>query len=370
MAKAMDKRQSRILFALVAAMVIIAVIGVCVLRFGFPDEWDSLMSALFSSELSDGELVVHFLDVGQGDGIYIEFPDGTDMLIDMGSTKGFSSEQAVAAISALDTDGKIDRLMLTHSDTDHVSYLDEIIYAFDVANIYMPNILAEPKQTTQSGRALAERIKNLDKAKLAMFDDPDTVDTNAYAEFFIAALSEEGCNLHLNVDKNEHTNSIDISGEDYMLTFWCPTEEDYASGGLGGAEELNAVSPVGILRFNGRRIVFTGDSNELNEPAVAERIGYVDCDVLKVAHHGSRTSPLDVFLDAVDCEYAVISCGADNAYGHPTQAALDRLKARGMTVYRTDLNGDIVLTVDSRGEIEFSTEKYASASAIFKGQDR
>lgn len=363
----------RTLVVIVAILLVAAIIGVCVLRFGFPDKWDGLVRALFGdSSLHDGELVVRFLDVGQGDGIYIEFPDGKDMLIDMGSTLGYSEKAAVEELTALNDDGKIDHLMLTHTDQDHVAFLDAVIYAFDVGNIYMPNVLATPKTSIASGAKLAAQIEELDEDKLALFTDPDTVDTNTYAEFFIAALTEENCAIHLNVDPSDDVNSIVIEGEGYALTFYCPTQAFYDDFSLSTAEKLNAVSPVGILEFNGRRIVFTGDSNSLNEPLVAPRFGtfgYIDCDVLKVAHHGSASSSTDDFLAAVNCEYAVISCGAGNSYHHPTNSALKRLRAHGMTVYRTDNNGDVTLIVDGDGNLNFQVEKPLDEQLNFVGAD-
>lgn len=363
-AKVSQKQKNTLLIA-VAILLVIAVIGVCVFRFGFPDKWDAFVARLLSKDYADGELRVHFLDVGQGDGIYIEFPDGADMLIDMGSTKGYSTSQAISTLNDLNRDDRIDHLMLTHTDQDHVEYLDDIIGAFEVANIYMPNVKAAP-----TNGELARQVEALDEDLLALFTDPDCVSTATYAKFFIAALSEENCTIHLNMDSDEYSNDIVIEGEGYTFTFYCPTAEFYQTNKLNTAEKLNAVSPVGILAFNGRRIVFTGDSNALNEPIIAERIVYLDCDVLKVAHHGSATSSCNEFLNAVNCEYAVISCGQGNDYGHPTQSALDRLKRQKMTVYRTDLNGDVTLTVDKSGNMNFNAERSASQSDIFVGADK
>lgn len=293
------------------------------------------------------------------------------MLIDCGTTKGGDLDETLAYISAYVPDKQLDYLMLTHSDDDHVGYINEIIYEYDVDNIFMPDILAMPSGRVASAELQAQ-IEKLDKSKLAMFDDEDGIDTNAYAEFFIAALSEPDCNIYINVDSDENTNSVVITDNGlqeptnpdtdatYRLTFYCPTQEYYDSSDLSSAEEKNAISPIGILEYNDFRLVLTGDSNEINEPIIAERIGKIDCDVLKVAHHGSESSSLDVFLNAVDCEYAVISCGEGNSHHHPRQVALDRLIAQDMTIYRTDNNGNIVLTVTDGDNFTFNTEKEAS----------
>ena len=366
-------------------IVIIAAIALIAFYFAAPDSFRNTFPFFFddgdpSGDTSapplargDGELQVHFIDVGQGDCILILFPDGKDMLIDCGTTKGGDLNNTLAYLDTYVPDKQLDYLMLTHSDDDHVGYLDDIVYEYDVDTIFMPDILAMPSGKVASAELQAQ-IERLDATKLAMFDDEDGIDTNSYSEFFIAALSEPDCNIYLNVDPDESTNAIVITDDGlqdpanpdtdatYRLTFYCPTQEYYDTTDLSNAKDKNAVSPVGILEYNDFRLVLTGDSNEINEPIVAERIGYMDCDVLKVAHHGSESSSLDVFLNAVNCEYAVISCGEGNSHNHPRQVALNRLIAQDMTIYRTDNNGNIVLTVTDGDNFVFNTEKEASKS--------
>ena len=192
-----------------------------------------------------------------------------------------------------------------------------------------------------------------------MFTDPNTIDTAVYAKFFIAALTEKDCQIVLNVDQDDNHNTIVISGNStYELKFYCMTVAGWAHNTLKDAHEKNEVSPIGVLTYNGRRILLTGDSNEENEPNFISRIGSLDCDVLKVGHHGSETSSTEEFLDAVTCEYAVISCNMDgNTFYHPRQTTLDRLIARNYTILRTDLNGTIVLKVNGEGEILLVPEK-------------
>lgn len=366
------KSKKALIIAIVAVILIIA-IAFCVLYFGFPSTWDNLMKQIrgeesSSLELGEGELKVHFINVGQGDCAYIQFPDGTDMIIDCGNVgSGPSYSSTKKYISDLNPDGKINHLMLTHCDEDHVDDLDEIIYDFEIENIYMPNVLAAPTSNSDEANRLKSQINALDPNKLAMFTDRDTISTLTYARFFIAALSEENCTIHLNMDRDENTNSIVIEKTTYRFTFYCPTEAYYSSSHLSTATDKNAISPVGILEYNNRRVVFTGDSNEGNEETIARRIGSVDCDVLKVAHHGSATSSAAVFLDAITCEYAVISCGAGNSYGHPTQGALNRFSQRNMTVYRTDTNGTVVLTIDGKGKITFSMQTEVEQSVNLVG---
>lgn len=349
-AKKLHKKNPKLLIAIVAIVVTAAII-VGALYLVKP-EW-------FRGPMPEsGQLVVHYIDVGQGDCIYIAFPDGTDMLIDCGSQGGSSKYQtsAISDLKVLNPDGKIDRVMATHSDTDHISYLDEVFFEFQVNNVYMPNIESSYEKSFEFGNKKGTVKELVEKNKLDKFTDDDKIDTLVYAEFFIAALSEPNCNITLNIGKYE------IRGQDYTFTFYCLSQEEWDRRHLNNGEQINAVSPIGILEYAGKKLVFTGDSNESNEEYYCETYPYVDCDVLKVAHHGSRTSSSEEFLKHVKCEYAVISVGDGNSYGHPEQEALDRLKANGIQkIHRTDKCGNVVLTVSHTGEMAFSCEKQCAA---------
>lgn len=348
-AKKLHKKNPKLLIAIVAIVVTAAII-VGALYLVKP-EW-------FRGPMPEsGQLVVHYIDVGQGDCIYIAFPDGTDMLIDCGSEKGRKEYEtsAISDLKELNPDGKIDRVMATHSDTDHISYLDEVLSEFQVGNVYMPNIRSNnlDKSVKIGGRDV--KVGDLDASKLKKFTDKDTIDTERYTEFFISALSEPNCNITLNIGKYE------IRGQDYTFTFYCLSQEEWDRRHLNNGEQINAVSPIGILEYAGRRLVFTGDSNESNEEYYCETYPYVDCDVLKVAHHGSNGSSSKDFLQHVKCEYAVISTSGES-YGHPAQEALDRLKENGIQkIHRTDKCGNVVLTVSHTGEMAFSCEKQCAA---------
>lgn len=348
-AKKLHKKNPKLLIAIVAIVVTAAIIVGAL--YVVKPEW-------FRGPMPEsGQLVVHYIDVGQGDCIYIAFPDGTDMLIDCGSEKGRKEYEtsAISDLKELNPDGKIDRVMATHSDTDHISYLDEVLSEFQVGNVYMPNIRSNnlDKSVKIGGRDV--KVGDLDASKLKKFTDKDTIDTERYTEFFIAALSEPNCNITLNIGKYE------IRGQDYTFTFYCLSQEEWDRRHLNNGEQINAVSPIGILEYAGRRLVFTGDSNESNEEYYCETYPYVDCDVLKVAHHGSNGSSSKDFLQHVKCEYAVISTSGES-YGHPAQEALDRLKENGIQkIHRTDKCGNVVLTVSHTGEMAFSCEKQCAA---------
>ena len=374
-----SKKGTRNLIITLIVIVLIAAIVAVVIYFAAPELFDELLGKIDPSgddgktpptvlAPGEGELQVHFMDVGQGDSILILFPDGKDMLIDCANYNNSSSyrTETLAYMDNYITDGQLDYLMLTHCDSDHVYFMDEVLEKYQVDNVFMPNVLATHDKVAEA---------DLPQEQLDRFTDEDTISTACYADFFIAALTEPDCEIVLNVDPDEDTNSIVITdgteqsdggydGATYMLTFYCPTEEYYATTDLSSAEEKNAVSPIGILEYNDVRIVLTGDSNEINEPIFVDRIGgYIDCDVLKVGHHGSETSSTEEFLDAIDCEYAVISCNAEgNTFSHPRQSTLDRFIEDDMTIYRTDNNGNIVLTVDENGEMKFTLEREADQS--------
>ena len=378
-----SRTAKRNLFIFIVAVILVIVVAAVIIYFAAPDVFDKILAAFDDKSQSqgttdpplvrgEGELMVHFIDVGQGDCILILFPDGKDMLIDCANYNN-SSDYRTETLDYIDdyvTDGQLDYLMLTHCDSDHVYFMDEVLEEYRVSNVFMPNVLATHDEVKSA---------NIDEAKLDMFTDKDTVETACYADFFVGALTEPDCNIYLNVDPDENTNAIVITDDGvqdpaapdtdatYRLTFYCPTQEYYDESNLGSAEKKNAISPIGILEYNGFRLVLTGDSNKINEPTFVERVGgNLDCDVLKVGHHGSESSSTEKFLDAIDCEYAVISCNAEgNTFYHPRQTTLDRFVERDMTIYRTDNNGNIVLTINE--DLSFVVEKEVSQEVNRQG---
>ena len=347
----------------IVAIVLVIAIATAVVYFAFPDTWDKIVSMIVKDNQhsglarGDGELLVHMLDVGQGDCIYIQLPDGKDMVIDCANYNddGEYEKKTFDYLDKYIEDDTVEYLMLTHCDSDHVYFMDELLERYQVEKLFMPNVLAAPGTTSKDKKALQDQIDALDTSR---FTDKDTVGTITYAEFFIAALTEPDCEIVLNVDPDANTNSIIIEETTYRLVFYCPTQEYYDDYGLNTAERKNAISPIGILEYNNRKIMLTGDSNEINEPPVMARTGKIDCDVLKVGHHGSETSTSNAFLDEYTFEYAIISCNSyGNKFNHPRQATLDRLKSHNIEVYRTDNNGNIVVSVDKDGNLKITTQK-------------
>ena len=315
------------------------------------DAGDKLLGSLISEETVltsiDGNLNVHFINVGQGDAIYIEFPDGKDMLIDGGRQFGTSTVTDVLDyLKLVDDDRNLTYLMVTHPDYDHFSMLTKVIEYYDVDNFYLPYADVDDwKGSTDP-----------DKDKFA--DAPAKIDTSSYCSFLKAAVEEPDANIFLNL------NIFEIEGlsDDISFVFYALSEEEYAE--LPKAER-NDMSPVGILEYKGYQIVFTGDAAEDATQNYLDDSPTVDCDLLKVAHHGSSTegSNSAEFLNDVSCEYAVISCGKDNSYNHPHTELMDRLNAMDTTVYLTYETGSIVVSIDASGPAAFSFNNLALREA-------
>ena len=315
------------------------------------DAGDKLLGSLISEETVltsiDGNLNVHFINVGQGDAIYIEFPDGKDMLIDGGRQFGTSTVTDVLDyLKLVDDDRNLTYLMVTHPDYDHFSMLTKVIEYYDVDNFYLPFADVDDwKGSTDP-----------DKDKFA--DAPAKIDTSSYCSFLKAAVEEPDANIFLNL------NIFEIKGlsDDISFVFYALSKEEYAE--LPKAER-NDMSPVGILEYKGYQIVFTGDAAEDATQNYLDDSPTVDCDLLKVAHHGSSTegSNSAEFLNDVSCEYAVISCGKDNTYNHPHTELMDRLNAMDTTVYLTYETGSIVVSIDASGTAAFSFNNLALREA-------
>lgn len=249
-------------------------------------------AAAEDADVSD--LEVHFIDVGQGDATLI-LSGGHAMLIDAGD-----NDRGTAVQSYLRSQGveNIDYVIGTHPDADHIGGLDVVLYKFDCETVILPDIDS---------------------------------DTRTY-EDVLAAL-----------DEKDYAVTYPVVGQTYPLgdaafTIVAPNR-DYGS-------DKNDWS-VGILLQNGEnRFLFTGDAGEdAEEDMLANGIDLA-ADVYKVAHHGSDTGSSEAFLAAVAPDWAVISVGEDNTYGHPDAQVLNDLRGAGVSVFRTDEQGTIVAVSD------------------------
>ena len=339
---------SKIIIAVVVILLIVA-IALGIFYAVAPEEFNALKEKLFPSEPSspgtqptlEGTLEMTVIDIGQGDCIFLQFPDGQTMIMDAGSEFGSTNEydQLTAHLTLRGIDS-LDYVFITHSDYDHIRYMQDIFEDYEVKNIYMPRVADDMSATWTKTVAAIE-------TETWTNESGETVDSEIYYT----------------------VGDFVIQGEDWTMNCHSYLEEDYPSvRESSSAEVKNAVSPVCFLEYADRTIVLTGDSNERNEEYLLERgVLDKDADVLKVGHHGSRTSSLQEFLNAVDCEYAIVSYGEDNDYGHPTPELMSRLEDytdvrpdndyNGYKyVYETPKDGNVSVYVDGNGTLRIDCE--------------
>ena len=368
MAKKKNKREKE-LQKFVACLVVIIIITVIVLAvfyvsngykfdFGFLKKESESVSVNYSEVDNVRDLKVYFIDIGQGDCIFIELPDGKNMLIDTGEKRNAGK----AKIDKYLRDEKgnkvtIDYCVATHPDSDHIGLMPYVYEQYDVLKSYRPYVYSENKSASALPYELNKGIKIKNSSNI-YYDYITNVNAEqTYWEFF----------------KDDSDFSNGFTGKDgeiyeYTVNFVMP----YADN-LNDYQYFttpNDFSAVIMLEYADRKILFTGDIEYETGKKGAEQSfirefstsnpAMVDCDVLKVAHHGSDSSTSPEFLSLVKPEYSVISCGLSNKHRHPLKSTLDNLVKCGSEIYRTDLQGTIILTIDSKGKIplETQTDKY------------
>lgn len=291
--------------------------------------------------IGDAKLKVHFIDVKQGDAIYIELPDGKDMLIDGGSGVIASDEVKTKFESYLanikGTNEKIDHLVVTHPDTDHYNMLESILENYEVQNIYYNDV---NKNATYSG----------------------------YMDLF----EEEGATLHKAGPSKTQSVWRTIVTDTYTLEMYSIGYDTLNVEKVDkyDASESNGMSIVTTLKYKDRKVVLTGDAIEATEEWLLPLLedGY-DCDVLKLGHHGSSTSTSEEFLDKIKPEFAIVSADNGKAHDHPRPTVMNRLYDRGIITYSTNHHGSIVLEIAEDGKFGFRTEKAAMVQNNTKARD-
>ena len=260
------------------------------------------------------DLEIIMFDVDQGDGILIKTPEGITVMIDGGST-GESGLWQYRLESALEYEAVtvIDYAVITHPDTDHISGIEDLL----------------------SDDSTPVSIKNL---LIPYFEDNDSY------EELVSLAEEAGVNV-LNI----------YSGmvlQTKTVTFTCIHPDEGVR-----YEDANEMSAVISLEYGDFTALFTGDIGEDTELEIIEK-GCLpeDYDLLKVAHHGSKYSSCEEFLEAVSPDIAIISAGIDNSYGHPADETLVRLEEAGADIYVTAVCGEIKITVDETGTIDIWTK--------------
>ena len=261
-------------------------------------------------------MTVYFLDVGQGDAALIMTPEGS-ILIDAGTN---ASE--VDLIAALKKAGvhQLDCAVFTHAHEDHIGGADAVLSAFGADHVLLPEIAGEDA----AGYVYERLLTHL----------PDTAELIRI------------------------TDKTDLHFGPVGLTVFPPDAGDLQTSG-------NEASLVIRVSYKDVSFLFMGDTEKEQEDALIERYGdsgELKSTVLRVGHHGSDTSTGDEFLDAVAPDYAIISVGAGNSYGHPTSRVLTRLSERGIRVFRTDTDGTLIMKTDGQS-VTISAGKQASEAS-------
>ncbi|MDO4282279.1 MAG: ComEC/Rec2 family competence protein [Clostridia bacterium] len=260
--------------------------------------------SLVSVEDLEGELEIHFIDVGQADSILIIQGDH-NMLIDAGT-----NDAAETVVDYLNSQGieKFDYVIGTHPHEDHIGGLDNVISNFDIETFLFPKATANTKT----------------------FKD------------VVSAANAKG--LKFTVPNVGSTYQLG----DATFEVFAPNSEKY--------ESTNNYSIVIRLTYGGNKFLFTGDAETLSEEEILAKFSDISADLLKIGHHGSYTSTSDEFLKAVNPKYAVISVGKGNSYNHPVKSVMERLKNANIDVYRTDELETIIAVSDGKN-ITFNVEK-------------
>lgn len=257
-----------------------------------------------------GTLTVTWLDVGQGDAAVIQC-DGQSMLIDGGKPEKSSYIYAWLQQHGL---SYLDVIVATHVDADHIGGLSGALNYASVGTAYCP-VTTGTTETFQS---------------------------------FVKYLAQRGKQI-----------TVPTAGESFALG----RAQVQILGPLHSAEDSNDNSIVLKVSFGATSFLFTGDAERAEEQDLLNAGVNLQSTVLKVGHHGSDTSTSYPFLRAVAPQYAVISVGAGNSYGHPTEAVLSRLRDAGVTTFRTDMQGEITAVSDGQ-TINFSTAKNAAVETL------
>jgi len=268
-------------------------------------EWNWLTpSPELSAPLPDRAMRIAALDIGQGDAILIISPNGKTMLVDGGNSSRDARDVILPYLTANGFD-RLDVLVLTHPDADHVGGLPEVLRDIPVGI----GVATGQVHTTQ---IYTEFLQELQRAR----DEGGT------------QIVRGAAGVEIPFDP------------DVQLEVLGPSVDAIAG------DDMNNASIVLRLTYGEISVLLTGDAETEEEAWMIAQGSALDAQILKVSHHGSNTASSAAFLDRVRPEVALISCSADNQYGHPHREILDRLSDYGADVYRTDQDGTIEVITD------------------------
>lgn len=242
-------------------------------------------------------MIVHFIDVGQGDASLIEV-NNLNLLIDSGPKE--SRKNILNYLNSVNIK-KLDYVIATHPHEDHIGNMSKIITSFKINRFYAPKV--------ESSTSSFEKM--------------------------VSALKDK--NLKINI-LNSNTTSINL-GKNTHVTVFCPTKKTY--------DNLNNYSPIIKIEYGNTSFLFTGDAEkEIETEILSNENNNIQSDVIKIAHHGSSTSSSDAFIKNVNPTIAVISVGKDNKFNHPNKSTIDCLKNNNVKIYQTNKDNNIILSSD------------------------
>jgi beta-lactamase superfamily II metal-dependent hydrolase len=308
---------------------------------------------------------VRVLDVGpvNGDSILIFSAGGKTVLIDAGdTTKG---KVVVDALKRSNVQ-QIDYLVVTHPHPDHMGGTTEVFKAFKVLNVIdngqEPSV---PADLLAAQKAAVEKASKQQAARKTAAKKPvQGPSLTRFYDDYKEALAKSGAQYQ----QAQPGTKLDI-GNGAFLTILAPSEPMFTKEHMKtGGNEPNANSIIMRLDYGSFSMLLPADAEEQTEHRILTKDLNIQAKVLKVSHHGSKYASAADFLARVKPEYAIVSCGAWNRYGHPSQVVLDRLRALNVKLYRTDLQGEIaIVTRGKEGDITIKTTKQTSED-LFEGR--
>lgn len=300
----------------------------------------------------DSKLEVYFFDVEQADSILLMTEDKV-MLVDTGNAGDATPQNKLVEgninltyeLNRLGID-YIDILVATHAHEDHMGSMYKIINTFDIGDLYANATVEEVQE-----KGFYKRFIKAVESKNLHWIAPTTLSE----EQLIAKVEEYNSQLddsevgELVYNKEDYIRVGDkIAFGDANITILAPNSAEYS--------DINDTSIVLLVEFEGIKMLLTGDAGEVSEKEILAYANThnidLNCDILKVGHHGSRTASTEAFIAAVDPEYSIIMVEAGHAYGLPDEDVIERLESQGSTIFQTTNEGDIKLTIDD-GEFYF-----------------